>query len=1017
MKEIRLKSLFLMLLISVAGWAKVAVNPTDFTGYDYTSKANIWKAIDETQAYTPSFYYAPNWSQLDNPKMTQQGSVYTLELPVATYAQWQAQFAINCNSLELSAATNYDFSCVVKSNVDISKVTVKLTSKTDDNYYLFSQTFGVKGGDTNVLYLTDLPGIDAECKMVLDFGGNEANCVVSVEDMTLKDHATDDGTVLPSEEEVSNVQGYRYDYKTNLWRDIDAKKDYKTTFWYAPGWNQIADPVWSQEGNVWTFTLPKATTDQWQAQCFIIPTSLVLTNEKHYDFSCIINSSTDNGHVTVKLTDKNSDSNYLFTEVVSVVAGKDYLLKLTDLAGINGDCKLVLDFGGNGDNCVAKVSEIVLKDHSESDGSDFNGFSFENDANLWKPIHQNKEYTNRYYYAPGWGQIADPELTVTETGYSYYLPQATSDQWQAQCFFTPTSLQLSSKISYDFSCVLSTTKDISNVTVKLTSKTDAGYFLFTETFSMSAGETKVFYKTDMPGIDADCEFVFDFGGNAAECTVSIDRVTLKDHSVNDGTVIPGQEDPEDALLRQAWESYENKCAQILETINNNEYDCDERDLLYSYLTDEENPGELFKNGSYKYITEAHALDKDALLAEIDWLDGLYKAMINNTLNEGTDVTYFLTNSDMSQSGFKGWDMTITKRGGSSNANSGVGMDFWTCAESWNTAFDCKQTVENMPNGLYEIGVYAYYRPGAVDAYNTDAVIPCQLYMNDFYTTVKNITDDALPEADAVDGENCRLTANDGIQTWSVDLLTPLGYLPNGEWSSSYAFASGRYYQKVYGMVLDGKMTVGIRSTGEPWYEDGVAYWSKFKIIYMGKNIDALDGVLASYEQRAQKIAEQEGVYFYNVYKEELQKAIEAGKSATTADEKYANVIAINEAFNKIDNSTAVYTDLANANEAMMSWLYESSEVTKEQKDEYTQLYNTVWDNVMAGIYTDEEASEMADKLRGLINGTGIKAVAADANVVNVYNMSGQKVANSEGTLNPGLYIIQANGKTIKKVIR
>ena len=56
----------------------------DWKGFDYDNAANIWKAVDEDANRTYSYYYAPGWSQLDNPKMTNDGNAYTLVLPEAT---------------------------------------------------------------------------------------------------------------------------------------------------------------------------------------------------------------------------------------------------------------------------------------------------------------------------------------------------------------------------------------------------------------------------------------------------------------------------------------------------------------------------------------------------------------------------------------------------------------------------------------------------------------------------------------------------------------------------------------------------------------------------------------------------------------------------------------------------------------------------------------------------------------------------------------------------------------------
>ncbi len=57
-------------------------------------------------------------------------------------------------------------------------------------------------------------------KVVFDFGGNQADDEIMIESLVLKDHANDDGTVVPVELKVP------FDYNTagNLWKDVDENQ-------------------------------------------------------------------------------------------------------------------------------------------------------------------------------------------------------------------------------------------------------------------------------------------------------------------------------------------------------------------------------------------------------------------------------------------------------------------------------------------------------------------------------------------------------------------------------------------------------------------------------------------------------------------------------------------------------------------------------------------------------------------------------------------------------------------------
>ena len=342
--------------------------------------------------------------------------------------------------------------------------------------------------------------------------------------------------------------GFNYNHEANLWKPVDAEGAHSYSFFYAPGWTQIADPEVSCAGGKYTFSLPSATSEQWQAQCFIIPTTdLPLSAATNYDFSCILNSSTDIKKVTLKLTDTTNDGNFLFTENVNLTAFEDYVFYLSDLPGIDAAAvKMVFDFGGNPDNTEISVSNIVLKDYAIDDGTVLPSvpedpvagpeeYKYDSEANLWKAADAAHSYS--FFYAPSWSQLPDPEVENNGNEYLLKLPSATFAQWQAQFFIIPDNpVALESSKSYDFSVVLNSTTDIRAVTLKLTDVSSDDNFLFTENVNLSAFEDYIFDLSDLPGIDAAAvKMVFDFGGNPDNTEVTIKRIVLKDHAIDDGT--------------------------------------------------------------------------------------------------------------------------------------------------------------------------------------------------------------------------------------------------------------------------------------------------------------------------------------------------------------------------------------------------------------------------------------------------------------------------------------------------
>jgi hypothetical protein len=325
-------------------------------------------------------------------------------------------------------------------------------------------------------------------------------------------------------------QGYDPDSDCNLWKTATFTNHY----YYAPGWSQIADPVMTQDGNSYTFSLPSATIEQWQAQCFF-DTDIPTTSALNYDFSCKLSSTKAIGNVTIKLYKHGEDATFYFTDNVSLKANEDKYVIHTNLTGLDiENLSMVLDFGGNTDGTEVTVSDVVVKEHSCDDGTiidntDNVNWNEDSDCNLWKTA----TFTNSYYYAPGWSQIADPVLTINGTTYTFSLPSATVSQWQAQCSFK-TDIATSALNTYDFRCILNSTNAIGNVTVKLYKNGDDNTFFFTKNISLAAFTDYVLKMPAMTGIDIDqVNLLFDFGGNPENTDITVSGVILKESSCNE----------------------------------------------------------------------------------------------------------------------------------------------------------------------------------------------------------------------------------------------------------------------------------------------------------------------------------------------------------------------------------------------------------------------------------------------------------------------------------------------------
>ena len=512
-----------------------------FNGFNYNHEANLWKPVDAEGAHSYSFFYAPGWTQIADPEVSCAGGKYTFSLPSATSEQWQAQcFIIPTTDLPLSAATNYDFSCILNSSTDIKKVTLKLTDTTNDGNFLFTENVNLTAFEDYVFYLSDLPGIDAAAvKMVFDFGGNPDNTEVSVSNIVLKDHAIDDGTVLPSvpEEPVAGPEEYKYDSEANLWKAADGA--HSCTFFYAPSWNQLPDPELANNGNEYLLKLPSATFAQWQAQFHIIPDSPVaLESSKSYDFSVVLNSTTDIRAVTLKLTENGNDDNFLFTENVNLTAFEDYIFDLSDLPGIDAAAvKMVFDFGGNPDNTEVTIKRIVLKDHAIDDGTHKGAASGENPGGgldtSGTDIWDNAKVSYTWWYSMAdWSGTLTPEISTISNGWKVVIPAGIGgSEWQGQTHFTLDAPASAAK-KYDF-CVTLNSSAACTCSVKLAwegNDKDHAFF-YDGNVALSAYEDFQYIQSGVsPDADYDKLALFiDLGRTPAGAEVEIKDIHLYEH--------------------------------------------------------------------------------------------------------------------------------------------------------------------------------------------------------------------------------------------------------------------------------------------------------------------------------------------------------------------------------------------------------------------------------------------------------------------------------------------------------
>ena len=506
-----------------------------FEGFDANRDFNMWKGIPPNM----SFYYNPDpgWGNDQTAAfeaLFQGGNNdYTITIPDACYDRWQAQVHFHTD-LNISAANHYDFSAIFYSDVDIDGVTVKLTNEADNDAIIDVDNISLKGGEEFIFWKSDLEGKDlSQVKLVLDFGRAKGATVVNVRNIVLKDHANDDGTVLPGDgpgDTPAAQMDWNYEAGSNLWKAVDDGTLFDAFgYWFADdGWSQIPNDEAKHSGDTYEITIPNGIGgSQWQGQ-FHIDTKLTASAAKTYNFYLVMEADNDCPQVTFKLTDA-GDSNFFIEERNDVKADVPFILKREGVTLKEGKdataIRLFFDFGGSPAGTHVKISKIYFEEVVS--------MNYDDADNLWKAVDDGSLFdTFGYWFAnDSWSQIPNDDCVHSGNSYELKLPEGMGgSQWQGQ-FHIDTKLTASAAKSYNFQVVLEADNDCPGVTIKLTDSGDTNFFCEGR-HDIKADEPYVYTlkgATLKEGKDASAiRLFFDFGGSPAGTKVKISKIIFKE---------------------------------------------------------------------------------------------------------------------------------------------------------------------------------------------------------------------------------------------------------------------------------------------------------------------------------------------------------------------------------------------------------------------------------------------------------------------------------------------------------
>ena len=351
-----------------------------------------------------------------------------------------------------------------------------------------------------------------------------------------------------ADERLVEEQGFDANSDFNLWKGVTPD----ATFYFAPNWSpdRTAEmqTTYNDKGNDYTVTVPDAAFDRWQAQMHLHTTGVEISAANHYDFSCIFVADADIDGVTVKVTNEADNEAIIDVDNISLKAGKEYVFWKSDVEGKDlSPVKIVFDFGHASGATNINVSNIVLKDHANNDGTIVSeggegggedkptmDWNYESGANLWKAVDDGTLFDAfGYWFADdSWTALGtQPEATHNGDTYEITIPEGIGgSQWQGQ-FHIDTKLTASADKAYNFYFVMETDNDCPGVTVKLTDAGDSNFFCEGR-HDVKADEPFIFKlegATLKEGKDAEAiRLFFDFGGSPAGTHVKISKIYFEE---------------------------------------------------------------------------------------------------------------------------------------------------------------------------------------------------------------------------------------------------------------------------------------------------------------------------------------------------------------------------------------------------------------------------------------------------------------------------------------------------------
>lgn len=316
---------------------------------------------------------------------------------------------------------------------------------------------------------------------------------------------------------------------------------------------------------------------------------------------------------------------------------------------------------------------------------------------------------------------------------------------------------------------------------------------------------------------------------------------------------------------------------------------------------------------YDDLFSSYVLNNEEVSAYIEKLQSLIASTRKSAVKEGADCTEDLLTNPTFESA-TGWN----------NTGAAINTTYQN-AESYQGTFNLYQDLTDIPEGVYEITVQAMQRvdnnDNASKLYPNDVdEMTAYLYGNDITAKFASPYSYGMSEQKVTSG--------------NADYAFNGKYIPNSMegFAAACAESNEAYLTKVYALVTDGTLRVGVKEEARPaGHSSDWAIFDNFKITYRGTSEAVLQQCVTPLIKQANALLEGK---MYEGAKSSLQKAVAAVNATLDMDNIKALALEIKNAQAAID----AYKPLATAIENVKA-RYESNETTATTSAEAKAIYN------------------------------------------------------------------------------